>query len=65
MRTKKPFKNLLINAIIGIGALVVLYLTKGITGITVPINTYTAAFSAVGGIAGVVLILILKIILFV
>jgi len=60
-KTKKFFKNLLLNAIIGIGILFLLVLLKNITGIFVPINKYTFASAAVGGIPAISGILILNV----
>lgn len=62
-KTKNPFKNLLFNAIIGIGALAVIYLIKSFTGFYVPINKCTVICSAVGGLPAVFGILIFRIIL--
>ena len=60
-KTKKFFKNLLLNAIIGIGVLFLLMFLKNITGIYIPINKYTFTSAAVGGIPAISGILILNV----
>ena len=63
IKTKKFFKNLAINAIIGIVALFVLALLKGITGFYIPLNQYTVVSSGIGGLPAVCGLLILRVFL--
>lgn len=60
-KTKKFFKNLILNAIIGIVGLFVLILLKNFTGVYIPINKCTFISAAVGGIPAISGILILKV----
>lgn len=62
-KTKKPFKNLLINAIIGVVSLIFIYLIRKFTLFYIPINQWTVISSAVGGLPAVFGILLFRIML--
>lgn len=61
--TGKPIKNIFYNAVIGWILLAILNLLSFLTGIHIPINPYSVAVSGGMGAAGVVLLLILRIII--
>ena len=60
---KKPLRTLFYSALLGITALLVLNLTKSYTGFCVPINLGSVTVSSAGGVAGVVLLLLLRLIM--
>ncbi len=60
MRSGKPLKSLLINAMLGIAALAVVDITTRFTGVHIPINQWTAVGSAVYGIPCVCGLLVLQ-----
>lgn len=60
--TKKPFKTLLLNAFMGICALAIIDLTSTLSGVYIPINTYTVAGAGIFGIPAICGFLILKLI---
>lgn len=62
-RTKKPFKNLLFNAIIGVASLLIIYLIRRFTLFYIPINQWTVLSGAIGGLPAVFGILIFRIML--
>jgi hypothetical protein len=62
-KTKKPFKNLMINAIIGVASLIFIYLIRKFTLFYIPINQWTVISSAVGGLPAVFGILLFRIML--
>ena len=57
-KTDTPFKNMLICAGLGILALAGISLTAGYTDITLGMNAYTLATSAILGVPGVILMLL-------
>ncbi|MBR4123123.1 MAG: pro-sigmaK processing inhibitor BofA family protein [Clostridia bacterium] len=59
--TKKPFKTLFLNAFIGVCTLAILDLTSKITGVYIPINTYTVTGASIFGIPAICGFLLLKI----
>lgn len=61
LKTGKPFKALLLNAVSGIAALMLINITTRFTGVHIPINQWTAGFSAGFGIPAVSLFLLLPI----
>jgi hypothetical protein len=62
MREKRPVVTLLVFAGIGIGLLLVINLTSKFTGVYLPINSYTVGASAAGGAAGIIALLLLRVI---
>ena len=62
-KLKNPFKNLVINAIIGIVALLIIYFIRRVLGFFIPINQWTVLASAAGGLPAVCGILIIRILL--
>ena len=61
-RSKKIFKFLTLNLTLGLSTFFILYLTKRITGIILPLNTVTAGTSILFGVPGVIGILLLNLI---
>lgn len=59
---RKPIKILFVNALLGLGTLVILKLLEGFSGIFIPINQYTVVASATMGIPATLGILILRLI---
>ncbi|MBR6573192.1 MAG: pro-sigmaK processing inhibitor BofA family protein [Clostridia bacterium] len=62
--TKKPFKSLLYNALIGLFLFIFIDLTAFFTGVWIPINDYTVAISILGGLPGVLLLAVARFLLF-
>ncbi len=62
IKTKKPFKSFLFNAIIGVVAIFVISLLKNFTGVCVPFNQWTVSSASIGGLPAVCGILIVRII---
>lgn len=60
--TKKPISRFLLFSLSGIVSLAVIDLLSRYTGFYIPINMHTAGISVCGGIAGTVLIALLKLI---
>ena len=61
--TKKPIRTIFYNAVFGIIALFAVGLTRNYTGFYIPINLFSVCISSAGGIAGVVLLLLLRFIM--
>lgn len=53
IRSRKFFKTLLINGILGILAITVIDITSKYSGVYIPVNYYTVGSSAVFGLPGV------------
>ncbi len=62
-RQRHPVLALLAGAVCGLGVLAVLALLEPVSGITLPLNRFTAFTAAVLGVPGVVLLLLLQLIL--
>ncbi len=62
LKSRKPLKLLLLNALLGLLALAAADLTTRFTGVHVPINWYTAAGSALFGMPAVAGFLLLPLI---
>ncbi|MBQ4131108.1 MAG: pro-sigmaK processing inhibitor BofA family protein [Clostridia bacterium] len=62
-RSKKAFKYLLFNAILGIFVLLILYFTKGYTGLSLSINKITLGVSGLFGTVGVIGLLFFNLII--
>ena len=60
--TKRFLKTIIITAVIGISALLILKFSGVYLGISVPINVYTLWLCGFTGLPGVILLLILNII---
>lgn len=60
---RHPVLALLAGAVCGIGALALLALLEPISGISLPLNRFTAFAAAVLGVPGVILLLLLQLIL--
>lgn len=63
--TKKPFKVMIINALVAWWCFALIELTAFYTGLHIPINVGTVTVSGVLGVPGVVLLEIMKYIIFV
>lgn len=62
-KLKNPFKNFVLNVIIGISALLLIYLIRRFTGVFIPINQWTVLSSAIGGLPAICGILIIQILI--
>lgn len=62
-RQRPPVAALLAGAVCGVGVLAVLALLEPVTGISLPLNRFTAFAAAVLGVPGVILLLLLQLIL--
>lgn len=62
-KSHKPVKFLLFNAFLGTSFLLILYLTRKLTGLNVAINQYTAIFSSIFGVPTVLVLLFLNFII--
>lgn len=58
IKSRKFFKTIFLNAILGILAVAVLNLTSGFSGVYIPLNYYSAGTSAVLGLPGVLGLLV-------
>ena len=61
-RGKRPFRTMMITALLGLLALAAVCISGIFTGVTLPINVWTVSCSALGGVPGVITLLILKMI---
>ena len=61
-KSGKPLRTLLLNALLGISVLILINLTTRFTGVHIPINRWTAGFSAGFGIPAVGLFVMLPLI---
>ena len=61
-RGKRPFRTMMITALLGLLTLTIVCISGIFTGVSLPINAWTVSCSALGGIPGVITLLILKII---
>ncbi len=62
-RSKKAFKFLFFNAVLGVFVLLLLYYTRGFTGLSLAINKMTVAVSGVFGTVGVIGLLFFNLII--
>ena len=53
IKSRRPFRSAVINALLGVAALAAVNLTARFTGVRVPLNIYTVPSSAVFGIPAV------------
>lgn len=60
---KNSLKYILINAALGLTVLISLSLLSGVTGFTMPINIYSLTVSGFGGVPGIIMLLLLKLII--
>lgn len=60
IKSKKPFKTLLLNAISGIAVLGIIDLSSKLTGVYIPINEYTVLGGSVYGLPAVCGFLLLR-----
>lgn len=56
----KPLKTVFIGAFCGLAAMLIINLTKGLTGVMIPVNPITVTISGLMGIPGVMGLIILK-----
>lgn len=59
-KNKRPFKRAFISMCIGPGALILINLSSGFTGVSVPVSLLSVLTSVIGGVPGVTLILFLN-----
>lgn len=57
IRTKKPLRNFLLSAALGLAALLIIHFTGTFTGVDLPLNPWTVLCSAAASIPGVLLLL--------
>ena len=58
-KKKKPFKRAFISMLIGVGSLTAVNLLSGLTGVYVPVTELSLTVSAVGGVPGVALMVLM------
>ena len=58
IKSKCFFKSFFLTAFSGLGCLFALSFASGLIGLTVPVNLFTAAVSALSGIPGVIMLLL-------
>ncbi|MBE6780631.1 MAG: hypothetical protein E7545_06615 [Ruminococcaceae bacterium] len=63
-KSRKPFKFILLNAFLGLSTLLILYLTRKLTGIHITINPYTVVSASLFGVPMVILIIFLNFFVF-
>lgn len=59
-KNKRPFKRAMLSIFIGIATLLAINFTSGITGVYIPISLLSVLVSAIGGVPGVTLMLVLN-----
>ena len=59
-KNKRPFKRALLSILLGIATLLIINLTSGLTGVYIPISLLSVLVSAIGGVPGVTLMLVLN-----
>ncbi|MBQ3547828.1 MAG: pro-sigmaK processing inhibitor BofA family protein [Clostridia bacterium] len=62
-KSQKPLKFLLFNAFLGVATLLILYFTKGYTGLFLTVNPITIGSSALLGVPAVILTIVLNFII--
>lgn len=60
IKSRKPIKFLLFNAFMGIATLLILYLTRKLTGLNIALNPYTVILASTLGVPAVILTLFLN-----
>ncbi len=63
IKSRKPIKSLVLNALSGIAAIVIINLTTKFTGLHIPVNWWTVLASSGLGIPAVIGIILLQIII--
>jgi pro-sigmaK processing inhibitor BofA len=58
LKSRKFFKTLFINALLGLGAIAIIDITSKYTGVHIPINYWTASAGGILGLPGVFGVLI-------
>ncbi|MBQ6336188.1 MAG: pro-sigmaK processing inhibitor BofA family protein [Ruminococcus sp.] len=59
-KKKKPFRRAFLSMLIGIGTMCAVNLMTGLTGVFVPVTRLTVLVSAIGGVPGVALMVLLS-----
>jgi Na+/H+-translocating membrane pyrophosphatase len=59
-KNKRPFKRSLLSMLCGVATLLIVNLSSGITGVSLPISLLSILVSLIGGIPGVTLMLSLN-----
>ncbi len=60
IKSRRARKYLLISALIGVTSLVIVSLTSGLTGVSLPINLWTLLCASVASLPGVILMIAIK-----
>ena len=63
IRSRRPLRSILLNAALGIGALIAINVTSRFTGVHIPINWYSVGGSGIFGLPAVLTLLILQLIM--
>ena len=63
LRSRRPLRSILLNAALGIGALIAINVTSRFTGVHIPINWYSVGGSGIFGLPAVLTLLILQLIM--
>ncbi len=61
-KLRKLWVSLLFSTVTGLGALYLVNLTGSFTGVWVPLNFFSVPVAALGGIPGVIILLLLRLI---
>ena len=59
-KNKLPFTRALVSVAVGLGTLLAVNLSTGLTGVSIPVSLLSVLISAIGGVPGVTLILALN-----
>ena len=59
-KNKKPFKRALVSVIAGVGALTIINLLSGFSGLYIPVTKLSLLISAAGGIPGVAFLVLMS-----
>lgn len=59
-KNKHPFTRALVSVAVGLGTLLAVNLSTGLTGVSIPVSLLSVLISAIGGVPGVTLILALN-----
>ena len=63
IRSRRPLRSILLNAALGIAALIIINLTSRFTGVHIPINWFSVGGSGIFGLPAVFTLLILQMII--
>ena len=64
IRSRRPLRSALLNAALGLAALIAVNLTTRFTGVHIPVNPYSVGGSAIFGIPATVALLVMQMLIY-